>query len=182
MVDPSLDLTVEITVPFIENAQENNAWLLMNESFALQGQSWLDKSVEWLGVPELDPEIPYTVSADFKVMRDDEKFVSVCYEYYRYLGGAYPVMSLWGSTYRAESGDPVYLTELFSVTEDVFLPILMDKIETLAAIPVTRQVLEGYFDFNFFFETTPSSHNGSHLYCLVIYGHVWATYQAHVYR
>lgn len=153
VVDSNLELTVKIKVPLIKNAQGVEAWTSMNEEFALQGQSWLDKAVEWLGVPGLEPSVPYTVEADYKVMRADEKFVSIRYEYYRYLGGAYPVMSLWGSTYQAETGNPVYLSDLFTVKEDVFVPILMDKIEAIAEIPVNRADLEGYFDFNFFYLT-----------------------------
>ncbi|NCB41149.1 MAG: DUF3298 domain-containing protein [Clostridia bacterium] len=155
-VSPNLKLTVKIRVPFIESAKGNQAWTLMNESFELQGQSWLDKSVEWLGVEGLDSQIPYTVDADFAVMRSDEQYVSIRYEYYRYLGGAYPVMSLWGSTYNAQTGDPVYLADLFSVKEDFFLPVLMDKMEELAELPVSRQDLEGYFDFNNFYLTEDS--------------------------
>ena len=150
-VSPSLKLDVEIKVPFIENAKDNTSWTLMNESFELLGQSLLDKSVEWLGVEGLDPQIPYTVDVDFAIMRDDEEFVSIRYEYYRYFGGAYPVMSLRGATYNARKGNPVYLGDFFSVEEDFFVPVLMDEIEKLAQIPLSRQDLEGYFDFNNFY-------------------------------
>ena len=80
VVDSNLELTVKIKVPLIKNAQGVEAWTSMNEEFALQGQSWLDKAVEWLGVPGLEPSVPYTVEADYKVMRADEKFVSIRYE------------------------------------------------------------------------------------------------------
>lgn len=150
-VSPGLKLNVEIQVPFIENAKDNKSWRLMNESFELLGQSFLDQSIEWLGVEGLDPQIPYTVDVGFARMRDDEEFVSIRYDCYRYFGGAYPVTSLRGATYNAQTGNPVYLGDLFSVTEDFYVPVLIEEIEKIAEIPLSRQDLESYFDFNNFY-------------------------------
>ena len=148
-----IQLTVDITVPFIENAAETQAWSIMNDSFAMLGGEWRRKAVEWLGTPELEADGAYSVEVDSSVMRTDDEFVSIRYEYYRYLGGAYPVMSLFGTTYKSQTGDPVTLSELFNVTEDVFLPVLMDQMEILADGQFDRADMEAYFDFNFFYIT-----------------------------
>ena len=150
-------VSLRFVMPYIENAGENPVWQQLNESFAGQGNEWLQKGREYLGAPGLEPGGDYSVESVYTIQRCD-RYLSIRYQRTEALAGE-PAVTTSGATFDLTTGQVFYSLE--PLFQDVLEEgILLDAVDIPAHSPYDRAYYEGYFSFRDFYLT------GEHLVLL----------------
>lgn len=150
-------VSLRFVMPYIENAGENPVWQQLNESFAGQGNEWLQKGREYLGAPGLEPGGDYSVESVYTIQRCD-RYLSIRYQRTEALAGE-PAVTTSGATFDLTTGQVFYSLE--PLFQDVLEEgILLDAVDIPAHSPYNRAYYEGYFSFRDFYLT------GEHLVLL----------------
>lgn len=150
-------VSLRLVMPYIENAGENPVWQQLNESFAGQGNEWLQKGREYLGAPGLEPGGDYSVESVYTIQRCD-RYLSIRYQRTEALAGE-PAVTTSGATFDLTTGQVFYSLE--PLFQDVLEEgILLDAVDIPARSPYGRAYYEGYFSFTDFYLT------GEHLVLL----------------
>ena len=150
-------VSLRFVMPYIENAGENPVWQQLNESFAGQGNEWLQKGREYLGAPGLEPGGDYSVESVYTIQRCD-RYLSIRYQRTEALAGE-PAVTTSGATFDLTTGQVFYSLE--PLFQDVLEEgILLDAVDIPAHSPYGRAYYEGYFSFTDFYLT------GNHLVLL----------------
>ena len=150
-------VSLRFVMPYIENAGENPVWQQLTESFAGQGNEWLQKGREYLGAPGLEPGGDYSVESVYTIQRCD-RYLSIRYQRTEALAGE-PAVTTSGATFDLTTGQVFYSLE--PLFQDVLEEgILLDAVDIPAHSPYDRAYYEGYFSFRDFYLT------GEHLVLL----------------
>ena len=150
-------VSLRFVMPYIENAGENPVWQQLNESFAGQGNEWLQKGREYLGAPGLEPGGDYSVESVYTIQRCD-RYLSIRYQRTEALAGE-PAVTTSSATFDLTTGQVFYSLE--PLFQDVLEEgILLDAVDIPAHSPYDRAYYEGYFSFRDFYLT------GEHLVLL----------------
>lgn len=156
-VPEGVGVSLRFVMPYIENAGENPVWQQLNESFAGQGNEWLQKGREYLGAPGLEPGGDYSVESVYTIQRCD-RYLSIRYQRTEALAGE-PAVTTSGATFDLTTGQVFYSLE--PLFQDVLEEgILLDAVDIPAHSPYDRAYYEGYFSFRDFYLT------GEHLVLL----------------
>ena len=143
-------VSLRFVMPYIENAGENPVWQQLNESFAGQGNEWLQKGREYLGAPGLEPGGDYSVESVYTIQRCD-RYLSIRYQRTEALAGE-PAVTTSGATFDLTTGQVFYSLE--PLFQDVLEEgILLDAVDIPAHSPYDRAYYEGYFSFRDFYLT-----------------------------
>ena len=147
---------VKITVPQVKGDNVDELGAQMNAYFLGEGNALLWKAAEYLGTPGLQENETVTVEWDYKVMRNDDQWLSVRRQGVIYVAGAaYPTTALHSDTLRVVDGtlQVVTLEDLFDLPPEEIKILLVEKMTALSDGAYDREALSGYFDFNFFYLT-----------------------------
>ncbi|MDP4109458.1 MAG: DUF3298 domain-containing protein [Bacillota bacterium] len=90
----------------------------------------------------------YSLNSDYAVTLNTPEYLSVSREFDYYTGGAHPGMDLKAETFDMSNGGLMNLSDIFSVSSDVYLPIIYDEvitqIESPNAKPGKADLFENY--------------------------------------
>ena len=86
---------------------------------------------------------PYTVEMDYQVLRNDGRALSLLRRVYENRGGAHPSVLYRAETFDAASQGRLLLGDLFSVGEEDYLPLLMDKVRAQLSASGEQSWYEG---------------------------------------
>ena len=129
-------VSLRFVMPYIENAGENPVWQQLNESFAGQGNEWLQKGREYLGAPGLEPGGDYSVESVYTIQRCD-RYLSIRYQRTEALAGE-PAVTTSGATFDLTTG------QVFYSLEPLFQDVLEEGIHP-GPQPLRPGVLRGLF-------------------------------------
>lgn len=148
-VYPGISITFSLSMPHIENAAGNPAWELMNSQFSDLGAEWLRKGLEYIGTPDLKPEGDYQVESLYTIERIGE-VVSIRYLRTERLAAESPSKTVMAGTYDMGTGEPLFLGDFFSITDQEngrALPRrLAEEAASLKLGPYSQEILETLLD------------------------------------
>lgn len=154
--DSALILTVDCSLPFIENAQGVPAYEAINSYYKSEMSSHMDSSAsDLLSTAQEDYDYSKEENYDFNSYASQMSFTqtllgetraSFYRTVYSYTGGAHGNLAVIGDTFDLSDGKRLSLGDLFSVPEEEYTKRLQEEMIALAGTDpdLKEQLFEGY--------------------------------------